>query len=237
MIIEVLYPEICNLYGELANIRLVKESAPEITVVETLINEKPKFLTEKVDLVYIGTMSENSQLLVMEKLAPYMEELKAAVEKGQYILATGNAHEIFAKEIKDTSGETIQCLGLFDYTVKRNMRTRYNSLYVGMYKNIPVVGFKSQFTHSYYNFQYEPLFMTERGPGFNPDIKEEGIRYKNFMGTYIIGPLFVLNPLLMEEIMHEIGDENFTCAHREAAVDAYNFRLEEYRDPKTGFYY
>ena len=59
-----------------------------------------------------------------------------------------------------------------------------------------IVGFKSQFTHSYWEDGTEasPLFMTERGPGLNPEIKEEGIRLNNFMATYVIGPLLILNP-------------------------------------------
>ena len=73
MRVEVLFPEIANLYGELGNIRYLEKSVTDIYVKETSVNEKPAFLDsneERFDLVYMGTMSESSQLLVMEKLAP-----------------------------------------------------------------------------------------------------------------------------------------------------------------------
>ena len=102
-----------------------------------------------------------------------------------------------------------------------------------------IVGFKSQFTHSYWEDGTEtsPLFMTERGPGLNPEIKEEGIRLNNFMATYVIGPLLVLNPPFARYILQRCGVEDQTLAFEEAAMDAYEDRVKEYSDPNTGFYY
>ena len=240
MRVEVLFPEIANLYGELGNIKYLEKSVPDIYVKETSVNEKPAFLDsneERFDLVYMGTMSESSQLLVMEKLAPYREEIISSIENGQRILVTGNALEIFGKSISDDTGEKQQCLGIFDFHTERKMMKRFNSLYLGKYGDIDVAGYKSQFTHSFYDDgSLKPLFMTERGPGFNPDVKEEGIRYKNFMATYVIGPLFIINPPLMTAILKEAGIEA-EPAFKDAAMDAYRSRIAEYGNPKTGFYY
>ena len=240
MRVEVLFPEIANLYGELGNIKYLEKSVPDIYVKETSVNEKPAFINldeESFDLVYMGTMSESSQLLVMEKLAPYREEIISSIENGQRILVTGNALEIFGKSISDDTGEKRQCLGIFDFHTERKMMKRFNSLYLGKYGDIDVAGYKSQFTHSFYDDgSLKPLFMTERGPGFNPDVKEEGIRYKNFMATYVIGPLFIINPPLMTAILKEAGIEA-EPAFKDAAMDAYRSRIAEYGNPKTGFYY
>ena len=51
MKIEVLYPEICNLYGDLGNIRYLQKSCPELEVVETDLKSRPAFLDGGVDLV------------------------------------------------------------------------------------------------------------------------------------------------------------------------------------------
>ena len=243
MRVEVLFPEIANLYGELGNIRYLEKSVPGVEIKETYVNEKPAFLDagcgdgEGFDLVYMGTMSESSQLLVMDKLAPYRDELISSIEGDQRILVTGNALEIFGKFISDDTGEKQQCMGIFGFHTERKMMKRFNSLYLGKYGDIDVVGYKSQFTHSFYDDEnLEPLFMTKRGPGFNPEVKEEGIRYKNFMATYVIGPLFILNPPLMTEILREAGTD-VKPAFEEAAMDAYRSRVAEYSNPKTGFYY
>lgn len=243
MRVEVLFPEIANLYGELGNIRYLERSLPDVYIKETGVNEKPAFLDaepgspEGFDLVYLGTMSESSQLLVMEKLRPFREEIKTSIEKGQRILVTGNALEIFGKQIADDTGEITECLSIFDFHTERKMMQRFNSLYLGKYRNIDIVGYKSQFTHSFYDSEdLQPLFITERGPGFNPAVKEEGIRYKNFMATYVIGPVFVLNPPFMKALVEEAGFE-ITPAFENAAMDAYRSRVEEYSNPDTGFYY
>ena len=64
MKIEVLFPEICNLYGELGNIRYLKKSCPDIEVVETAINDRPLLVSEVPDLIYMGTMTESALELI-----------------------------------------------------------------------------------------------------------------------------------------------------------------------------
>ncbi len=239
MRIEILFSEVANLYGELANISYIKNSCPECEIIETSLKETPKFLAADsgIDLVYMGTMAESAQLLVLDKFRPVKDQLTAAIERGQHFLITGNALELFGDKITDVDGTETACLGIFNFHTIKDMMNRYNSLYIGKYGDLDVVGFKSQFTHSYYDSEIPPLFRTTRGPGFNPDIKNEGIHYKNFMATYIIGPLFVLNPLLMVRVLDEMGFPDVHPAHEEAAVDAYRVRLAEYSEPNRGFIY
>lgn len=239
MRVEVLYPEVASLYGELANVEYLRRSCPGCEVVETSLNERPRFLEgERVDLVYLGTMTERMQRVVVGRLLPLRTELAAAVEGGQWLLATGNALEVFGSRIDDRQTGTEECLGLFPYHAERDMQAkRFNSLYVGRYEDIDVVGFKSQFTQGYYDGEPRPLFETTRGPGFHPDIREEGYRDHNFMATYLIGPLFVLNPLFMVRLVAEMGCGSIEPAFREAALAAYEKRLAEYEEPGRGFYY
>ena len=98
MKIEVLFPEICNLYGELENIGYLKKSMPDIEVVETAITDEPLFVTEEPDLIYMGTMTESAQLLVIDKLSAYIERIEELIGRGVNFLITGNALEVFGKE-------------------------------------------------------------------------------------------------------------------------------------------
>ncbi len=62
-----------------------------------------------------------------------------------------------------------------------------------MYNDIKsIVGFKSQFGHSFMMMKLNHFFDTIRGPGFNSKETREGIHYKKFfMGTYFICPLMI----------------------------------------------
>lgn len=245
MKIEVLYPEIANLYGDLENIDYLKKSYPEIEISKTHLNDEPLFVSEKPDLVYMGTMTESAQLLAIEKLRAYKDALRARIDDGTLFLITGNALEVFGNSIKDKDGTEVECLGLFPTTAKRDMMNRYNSLYLGNFEGMTIVGYKSQFTHSYkdVNVQdciypdFQPAIESERGPGLNPDITGEGIRQNNFIATYIIGPILVLNPPLAKWILEQMGVSEPALAFEEAAMEAYEVRVKEYSNPDTGFYY
>ena len=252
MKVELLYPEVCNLYGELFNIEYLRRSVPECGVASTSLGETPRFLTDStIDLVYMGTMTERSQLIVVEELNNYREGIWRAIERGQRFLITGNALEIFGIGIDERSdmmvseigGEGIDCLGLFDFTVERDMLHRKNSLFLGEYminekEAIEIVGYQSQFTHAIYGPQApEPLFRVVRGPSFGNGYMREGLHYKNFMATYTIGPLLVLNPAFLVRLCWEMGVKGIAPPHMEAAMDAYKKRLSEYSDPDRGFEY
>lgn len=244
MKIEVLFPEICNLYGDLANVTYLKRCIPDAEIVNTSLKEEPLFIKDKPDLIYMGTTTERGQILAVEALSKYKDELKGAVEDGTNFLITGNAGEILANEIIEEEKKVTDGLGILDFTAKRKARKRFNSLYLGDFKpadaeeTIKIVGFKTVFGFGYGNIKDKYLFMTERGFAMNPEVKEEGMRINNLFFTYIIGPLLILNPPFTKWFMKNIlGIGQPELAYEEAAMDAYETRLKEYSDPKTGFTY
>ena len=194
MKVEVLFPEVCNLYGDLMNVEYLRRSAGGFDVIETSLKSEPYFASnDDVSLIYMGTMTESAQELVLKALRPYKERIESLIDAGKIFLITGNALEIFGEYIENEDGSRIECLGIFKTHAVRKMLERYNSLYVGKFaEDMDIVGFKSQFTHSYGEF--EGLFKTVRGDGLNPETKAEGIKKNNFFATYIIGPILVLNP-------------------------------------------
>ena len=99
MIIEVLFDESCNLFGDGQNAAYLKATLPTAQFVYTKITDVPYFAQQDPDMIYIGSMSESVQRRVIEKLMPYKERLMTLIEKGTPILATGNAGEIFCKKI------------------------------------------------------------------------------------------------------------------------------------------
>jgi len=234
-----LYPSLSSLFGDCANISYLEKCDPSIEVVRTNVNDEPYFVNNVPDLIYMGSMTESSQEIITEKLTPYKDRIEELIDKGVYFLITGNALEVFGKDTFDEKGGLVFTgLGIFDTNSKRDMLHRFNSIYIGQYEDIEVVGFKTQFGHSYYNegFKDVELFNTIRSVGFNPDESREGIRRNNFMATYLVGPFLVMNPLFTNKLLKNIGSDK-TCVFEPALMDAYNDRVKEFKDPKTGMYY
>ena len=235
MTVEILYPEICNLFGDLMNVEFLKQSGAE--TVKTGLKEKPKFIDGGIDMVYMGAMTEHSQELAIRALEPYVAGIKAAIESGTVFLVTGNALEIFGGTIQNEDGTEIKCLGLYDTVAKRKMMARYNAVYLGKFQNMDIVGYKSQFTHLYGGEGVPYAFETVRGDGRHPGEKGEGVRINNFFGTYLIGPLLVINPPFTKYLMELAGEQQPNLAFEAEAMDVYHKRVAEFENPKTRIIY
>lgn len=109
------------------------------------------------------------------------------------------------------------------------MMHRHNSLFIGKYEDIEIVGFKSQFTFAYGEIENEHFMEVEKGIGINPEAKFEGIRKNNFFGTYLTGPILILNPLLMKKLLEILGVKEPKIALEEDCMAAYKARLEEFK--------
>ena len=147
-VIEALYPEVCNLFGDTGNLRYLKLCLPQATFIETALNDEPYFVHHPVSMIYLGPMSEHTQCTVISKLAPYRERIAECIANGVTFLATGNAMEVFGKQITDAQSSVTTGLGLLDLTTTRDMMHRFYSLVLGTYNELQMVGFRAQFTRS-----------------------------------------------------------------------------------------
>lgn len=225
--IEILFPEFCNLYGDISNMKYLQKCIPEANFIETSFNEELTFAKNDVDLIYMGPMTEKMQEKVIEKLKPYKQRIEELIEKNVVFLITGNALEIFGKYIENEDKSKIEALGIFDIYCKRNMMKRHNSNFIGKYENIELVGFKSQFTQSYGNNEENYFAKVEKGIGLNPESSLEGLRKNNFIATYVIGPILILNPEFTKKVLEKMGVEEPKIAFEEDVQNAYEQRLKE----------
>ena len=246
MKIEVLFPEICNLYGDLANVRYLKESVDNTEVIETSLKAKPAFVDKKIDLIYMGTTTEDGIKLAVNALKPYVNKLKELIDNGQFILLTGNAQDIFCSHIIIDDKQKIDCLGIINAHANYQMLKRHNSFYIGSLDTMEIVGFKSIFGFCYGNdsdsngvsnyLSQNFWFKNERGFGTDKTGDFEGFKINNLLSTHLIGPLLPLNPLLTKWLISKINENNgihstdIKVAHEEAAMNAYYQRLKEMKN-------
>ena len=230
MKIEVLFPEYCNLFGDIQNINYLSQCLPEAEVVNTYIDEEPRFVNEKIDLIYLGPMTEKTQAKVINKLMKYKEKIEELINDNVVFLFTGNALEILGKYIENEDGSKIEALGIFDIYAKRDMMNRFNCFMLGKLEDFEIVGFKSTFSLSYGNNEENFFIKTEKGIGLNKETKLEGIRKNNFIGTYIIGPILIINPLFTKYVMKLMGVEEPTLKFENAIMEAYSERLWDFKN-------
>ena len=229
MKIEVLYPEICCLFGDKANMRYFEMCLPQAEFIKTPVSEMPRFLTEDVDMVYFGSCSESNQERILSRLKDHKARIEELIEKGVIFLMTGNTFEIMGNYIEKPDGEKIEALGIVDFYAKRTIPKRNNSLFMGKFGEYEIVGYTSRFSHSYDIKEEDAFINVTKGYGSFIDAKTEGIKKNNLYGTYLLGPFLIQNPLFTKQLMTKLGVENPQLAFEEEIMKAYDVRVKEFK--------
>lgn len=186
MIIRVahLYYDLMNLYGEIGNLKVIeyqlKKQKINVIIDKLSLNDKIEF--EKYDLIYMGSGTKKSTLLVLGDLKKYKQQVKEYIENNKFMLVTGNSINVFSKKIGDT-----EALNIFDFNISYS-----NARLVGDVILDNIIGFQNRDT----------LIENNNNPIFNNS--EIGIHYKNFYGTYIIGPLLIRNPNFSQKFIKNL---------------------------------
>ena len=236
--IEVLYPEIANLHGDAANITLLAQSRPDARIVRTGLTDTPAFVGERVDLVYLGPLTEQGQLTAVNHLRPHRDRVEALIEGGTSFLFTHNAVEVLGTRLRNGDmGYDVDGVGVFEIESTIRMFGRYSGKVMGTLPEVgvesPIVGYKSQFSMVTGGAALPGFLTASRGIGRNRSTALEGVRVNNFIGTSLIGPLAVINPYFTKGLLARLDpDTEPVLAHEELAIAAYESRLAGFRDEK-----
>ncbi|MCR4668289.1 MAG: hypothetical protein K5774_02810 [Clostridia bacterium] len=238
--IEVLFPEVACLYGDLFNVKYlassIKDSGYGAEVINTSLKDTPAFVSGDVDMVYMGPMPEYAQELALEVLMPLKERIAELIEAGKVFLFTGNAFEIFGEYIERDDGSRIDCLGIYEGRAVRRMMKRYNSLYLGKFGEMDIIGFKSQFSKTFDVPAEKVLFKTVRECEPEDTARDEGVHIGNFFGTYLLGPFLIVCPNFTRYIMGLLGIGSPVLTYEEEAMYCYDERMKDFLDPTKDFH-
>ena len=204
-----LYYDLLNLYGEQGNILALvnafKNQNIEVEIENVTINDKINF--KAYDLIYMGTGSYENLMIVLEDLKKYKKEFKKYIEDEKYLIATGNSYLLFGKSIDDKEG-----LNIFSYYAKKTDRIRCHTFFEYLDLS-PIIGFQNR--EFIVDNKENHLFKVIKGYGDNFKTNYEGYHYKNFIGTFTIGPLLIRNPHFTDLIVAKL-----------AANHNYNYHLD-----------
>lgn len=193
IVIGHLYYDLMNLYGENGNIKVLeyqlKHQKVDVDIKKLSIDDEINF--DELDLIYIGSGTENNKNIVLKDLLKYKEQIKEYYKKNKFLFITGNAIELFGQYIIDKDKNVCEGLNLFSYYAKENEK-----------RNVKEVVAKA-------------CFLTDKVIGFinnqsdiydkkNNKLDGYGIYKKHFYGTYILGPILARNPEFLEYILRRI---------------------------------
>lgn len=229
MIVEILFPEVCSLFGERGNIDYLKLALPDAAFIETSLLDEPAFAKQDIDLLYLGPMSEDTQKKVIERLRPYQARLDALIEKGVFMLFTGNALDILGASIVYDDTESVMGLGLFDFVAEVHLMKRFNSKILGTYRDMEIVGQKTQFSMVYGNNDDCYFLNVKTGIGNNPETMLDGYVRHNLIATHLIGPLLIMNPYFTKYYLEKLCGHSLTLPLFAEMVDAYQDMLDDFR--------
>ena len=200
-----LCPDCMSLYGEYANITVLRRCLESlnvtVTVREITCGDTPDY--SGADLIYMGAGTERRQKLALQKLLPSAEDLARAADQDALLFFTGNAMETLGKSVTDAQGKTWEGLGLADFTtVETDRRDPGDVVAVSTLwdASAPIVGFmnKCSTTHGITTPLCSKLTL---GFGNESEHGAEGYVSGNILATHITGPVLVKNPQFLHYIV------------------------------------
>lgn len=230
MKIEILYPQLCCLYGDKGNTLFLQKCLPDAEFIFTELNEQPRFLNEEVDLCCMYSMSEQSQELILSRLMPYAQDIKNCICNGQtQFLFTGNALELLGNYIQREDGTKVDALGIYDIYTVRQAPNRFNTLIQADFQGMMLLGYTSRFAHTYGIQESLAMAKVTIGSGSDPETKLEGIFTDHMIATYLLGPVLVSNPDFAKWLLTRIGVNNPKLPFEEALYESFYAKRKEFQ--------
>ena len=200
-----LYPHLMGLYGEYANLAILRRHLEglgvSVTVKTVETGEEPDW---NAGFFYMGAGTERSQKAALTDMARYADGLKAAVERGSVLLFTGNAMEVLGASITDAGGRTWPGLGFAGFTtVETSRRTPHDVIASPVLWQEPLVGFMNKCSTT--SGVESPLFSAlPMGFGNDQQKGPEGYVSGNAFATHITGPVLAKNPAFLSFLIGRI---------------------------------
>lgn len=203
-----LYPELLNLYGEYANLSVLKryltEEGAEVVLRSVALGEP---IPEGADFVYLGCGTESASLRALDALRREKGALRSYLEKDVPVLATGNNFELFGRVVSDDRYGECEGLGFFDFETARTHDKRFlsDAILTCPLVTDKVIGFINKC--STVTGIKTPFMQAEMGYGSDNVTPGEGIVDGSFYGTSLIGPLLIRNPALCRFFLKKIAEK------------------------------
>lgn len=200
-----LYPDLLNLYGDTGNILCLKKRAEDRGIKVNVIDfsDDESIDLQDGDLFFMGGGSDRAQQLVYENFLQYKDIFRELIENNKVVLAVCGGYQLLGAEYIDKDGNTLPGLNILNYVSKSGKGKRIiGNIIIESNLDISpktIVGFENHGGRTF--SEYESLGKVRVGYGNNEQDKKEGVIYKNYIGTYLHGPILPKNPHLADYLI------------------------------------
>lgn len=224
-----LYPDLLNLYGDRGNIQCLRKRCEwrgiEAEVQEYQLEDQIDF--KDLDIVLLGGGSDREQMIVCSELKKIQKDFKAYVEDGGSVIAVCGGYQLLG-HYYDTEEGRIEGLSLVDlYTIQGSPRLISNIVIENDIFSLPIVGFENHGGRTYIG-KNKPLGKVRFGYGNNGEDHEEGVLYKNVVGTYLHGPLLPKNPHISDYLIGNAMERKYGKKQLESLADQEELEANSY---------
>lgn len=199
-----LFPELMNLYGDGGNPKVLLRRCQwrGIPAEVVTVNHGEDVDFSMADIVFLGGGPDREQTLASVQLHEMRDDIAAYVEDGGPLLAVCGGFQILGHEWLLADGE-MEGLHVVDATTKRvegAARIIDNVKLASPLAKSPVIGFENHAGRTYLGEGMRAFgaVVNAAGYGNNDESHEDGVRYRNLIGTYLHGPLLGKNPQIAD---------------------------------------
>ncbi|MGL6298277.1 MAG: type 1 glutamine amidotransferase [Methanobacteriaceae archaeon] len=245
-----MYPDILNLYGDIGNFICIKKRCNwmGIDVIEKNFTLGSEINFENTDMILIGGGSDRGQGIVLNHLQNYRNELSEFIDDSKVLLAICGSYQILGEYYQEPSGEKYKCLEIFDIQTKSKDDRIIGDIVIENNLGLEpktVIGFENHGGRTYHN--YTPFGNVLYGYGNNDQDKNnesdnesvnsaqkgEGMIYKNFIGSYLHGPMLPKNPHIADYMIFEalktkynLSDNDLNELHSNNSINTIDNTIE-----------
>ena len=185
-----MYPNMLDLYGDSGNVEVLSYRCNmrgiELEVSKHLIGDKETDFTQ-YDIIYLGGGADFEQQILADDLVSCKDSIMEAYKAGTFFLMICGGYQLMGQYYKDSNGEKVPGLGLFDY---------YTVASTDKYK---VIGFENHGGQT--TNVKSPFGKVLSGNGNEFESSTEGYMEKSVIATYLHGPLLSKNPKVSDYVI------------------------------------
>lgn len=192
-----LYYDLLELYGDRGNIKVLEtllvKNGYDVEVDKITINSDMDISNH--DIIFLGGGTDSAQEMLYEDLIARKEQIQAAMKNNCFVLTICGGYQMFGKYYIDAHKNKLKGLEIFDfYTEGGTNRCIGNVVCETQINNqsVSLVGFENHGGQT--KNVKNPFAKIIVGNGNEFSSTYEGYMEKNFIGTYLHGPLLPKNP-------------------------------------------